>query len=1663
MATATIAPIMDVFAGDDDETWRLLVALGDNNNNSSSSTAIDMVPLFAEVVTRLQEDWGIGKDYGVPSEEYWNVLVDRVGKYGFDYSNEVSKSPPHSSSSSSGGQKDLPAAFQTEAGANHLAATSALLYLSQERALQVTMGALRSIDVPHSVPTSSNDGIPSRSPEEEKKEEGVDSSSNNNNFASLLGSRELLVKTMLYHYQQRFARLSIITECLRLEQDPDFVQKEAVVDFLNSLDATFTNSIGNGTDTVDRGLLKSLLTVACQPEPEPSRQALEPSKVLEDRSDDMSSSYRSQGGRPLSDERSFQAFCVSLMAEQKAQNLRERTEAMEGLLVLLYERIQGGVLRSDYSLLLMAFFSLDGNATSFSVACGEQPRLSHLKGLICAECMALWRGFESTETGDDNSSVDNSGDTREVWPVSSHPMLMEWTTEAGGKELESLYLILKQLVDIFYSGIAFETGESPVSLAVLSFGLLLSLVQNARSDAVLQVENANRLDIVADADNFGTLRDVGSQLVHTANDVCGAFDYLMTVLDALTSASLATMANFVVRDVSYDWQLSESRKDDTLLLENGCQSTVDAVGEENSTPADIVTYASIAREVIAASIAAFPETLAIDQPISCQDLRLLCTVTAKIYENNGRLCQQFWDVWELFVIESSNQQDQRLPSFPICRLLEGAHKFATVALNSLWNQQISSHSYISAASPFFQLLAALCHTPRITESIIGMLPTTMIRSTLLCCENSSRRTQNSKDDVENIVSILNAFQTIAAVSKQSKSCLELLRNSLEVDPPPQMKSPERSTNRAFDGPRILASILNAQRNSAIINPVLGIMAHLLDDAPSGWVQLLTLEFVERAGPNPTSRLIPFMNKPGDEVSHSAVLVLGELISHVDSVVFSDGLSAKDAVAFLQSLGAALLSASTCLSTWFSKGALPSTGSVFVETADSVLRSFANFLKLVRTVILLQTSPKVCETATLMRDRLIGTLATSAGLGESIVYYAIAPVSLGIVVKMEDVIRDKSLLEQLAKKSGDGSASLWQTRTASYGRGSLSLDMAKSQISKFISTMEQSDFDIEGVRARGWVHSQSSSGLASMDAAFSALDLLTQWAAHVEDIAQSHSNDLANQSFPLSGKAAELIAHLSPQRLLCTCAPMPPCRANFELSMLWESIGVSTVELMLPYLQKEGRTTEKDSDLPVSVTLDLLMACISQVVSTTSAKNITDASLIQVVYSNTQFSSFLWKIVDNGFRIAESFNSSNALSNEEKSHMVHFFQGLRIISKCVSSDATVAVKVLHLADDRLITKLVKGALRAREILDLSGTKRIFHTDDSILGMRIASGCMYVLSTLWKTTRSISPTNVDPVRMLLIQTVDQQSSFVRELAKLASSFAAANNLDERIAVSSDSDCARVSMLTFLEAVFDVLATEAVYSASTDGGVLASDILMEFAQSRQLLGFQGYQLSADSAVMFAEAQASPELKNLDPSVILRCFPVTSSNILSNDFYVKDNAFNLNSSMKFLAKIDVGGNALLDDSLKKVSLSYLQCHSELALMWSWGRFLSLTLLTVSESSGNQSGSTNPEQISVFAGDCLQALSENISSASIANVGNLRNRPTTDVIRMTKILSDLLLTQLEFGAFTTLAQEELLILLNVLCKSVDGFHDMTYATTNGSDLEVSSHFTSWEHTSVLF
>mmetsp|Transcript_30350 Transcript_30350/g.33972 ORF Transcript_30350/g.33972 Transcript_30350/m.33972 type:complete len:365 (+) Transcript_30350:123-1217(+) len=212
-----------VFGEDDEEIWKKVVDVDDS-----------IAPLLPNLAVRIQEDWNIdgGRNSSLNNtsstsdgESYWERLTNNNrNKNRFAYSNASTKAIDTSVSNTN--DDSIPEAFKTEEGEKHLSATTALLGLSRQRSVQVTMGALRSVDT--TAGNSSKD---------------KDDKHKNDNFSSLLGSRELLVKTLTHHHRQRSARLSVLTECLRLEQD-EFYPIRAVVtkELLDPLDESFLNS-----------------------------------------------------------------------------------------------------------------------------------------------------------------------------------------------------------------------------------------------------------------------------------------------------------------------------------------------------------------------------------------------------------------------------------------------------------------------------------------------------------------------------------------------------------------------------------------------------------------------------------------------------------------------------------------------------------------------------------------------------------------------------------------------------------------------------------------------------------------------------------------------------------------------------------------------------------------------------------------------------------------------------------------------------------------------------------------------------------------------------------------------------------------------------------------------------------------------------------------------------------------------------------------------------------------------------------------------------------------------------------------------------------------------------------------------------------------------------
>ena len=1655
-----------IFVEDDEEIWKKIVDADD------SVTA----PLLSSLAVRLQEDWDIKSNNNnnpvssiSDQESCWRCLIDNNNnKTRFAYSNASTKAIDGTvSNDDTSSSSTIPEAFTTDEGEKHINAITSLLGLSRKRAVQVTMGALRAVDTTSSSSSSSS--------HQNQNKENDDEYSNNDNFSSLLGSRELIVKTMTYHHRQRSARLSILTECLRLEQDESYPIRDIVTkELLDPLDSSFSNNAAAATDNA-RGIFKSLLIVSYRPNPAITRESLEPIKVLRINKT-VTTLISSSSSLPSSSSQqpSINSFVASLVTEIEAQASRERTQAMEGLLALLYQRLQGGISRDDYALLLTAFFFDENGGANNNNKHGD--RWKQLAGLICAECMALWKVFEL-----DSSTSDNTG-----W-TSNHPLLVGIETVEGKSDIEALALLLYDTMESSSSSSSSSDIECPQSIAFLSYGLLLCLA-NDDVVAVTGMQLCLTPGLLTSLlfqtnDSSKSLRDYGDRMVQIANDKGGAFDYLIHVMKSLTGEALADAPALVAHDAPYDWQFSSRRRQQKqhqgspvlMLLDHasddatGDSTTAKTKTTTTNISADIVVYTSIAREIIASSIATFSESLlAIDRDDSCQNIAMLCQLVAVVFRNNEPLCQQFWDSWESYLdttTSSTTQQDQQL-GFPICRLMDATYNLTKNYLEEVSNGSISKDEFLSAAASFFRLTSALWNTPATAEAMIGMLPKDLIRKTMICCCGPT----NSEEMHQNRAIVLESFQALTRIAASSRTCLQAMRMSLE-DADHQIMTTATDTDlQSFDGPRLLGTILYDQQDRQSARSVLGIIANLLEGAPRGWATIMAGQFTNNDGGvnSATSRLIPYIAGTNEEIlSHAAVLVLAELIGHMSSIVFCDSNvgTRNDAtiVAFLQSIGAALMSAMTGVAT-----TCIATASVSAETTEIVFQSLSNFLKYIRPVINLHDSSKVREGATLIRDSLINTLATSNGLGEVIVYYATVPASLGVVAKMEETIVDQSIAEQVVKEDDSDTVKKygpWYSLSSEYKGHSSGANLSRNRVLDFLSNMKPSDFDLEGVQARGWMKGSSrSNGVATLDAAWASIRLLSEWASHVEDIAKTHIEVLPSTEFPLADEANDLIKNLSPQRLLCTVAPTPiPCRADSRLAAMWKSLDISTFDLLLPYLHREEE--EKDASLPVSIVLDLLNACITHATLSVPKVDMANSMLLQVAVQSTRFSSILKDLVEQGIQLAQEEGGSKKLTGKNDAAFLNAFLSLQIVSSCVAVAPTIADAILGLEQNSGLTnKLIEGALYAPNVLDLEGSQDIFTTEGSIIQMRMAAGCLSVLSALWKNTRLLSKGTSDQVRSSLTKEADRQSSFISDLAQFVTDYANSTSLDERIPISNETEFGRVSTMSFMTSAFEILANAHVYDASKEGvtNAATSNILVGFVHSRRLLGSKNYKMLVASTKQIWKIAKYFGLKQKEPLSFLRSFPATASNLQPNDFYLRENSFNLSSLSHWLAGI--GRTAVVEnddlmndmnDELDKASLLYHLCESELRLMESWKHFLEIAVYKVYSSNDCIITGSSLQRLNSLALDTLRSLKDNLHGAAAAQAGFPADFMSREICQMSTCLSDLFLFLLEIGAFDSLPLEELLGISGALSKAMESRQDISFPQQteehpDNEDLEVS-------------
>ena len=254
-------------------------------------------------------------------------------------------------------------------------------------------------------------------------------------------------------------------------------------------------------------------------------------------------------------------------------------------------------------------------------------RLSQLAGLICTESMALWRIFSSQEE-DTTENSNNNAIAATDWR-SQHPFFQG---DSAVEELQALAKLLSDAaaaIDNRWSSMMMDQQpEAPEALALLSFGLLLNAAAG---------KDPNDDDSVWK--NLGT---AGFDLAKLANSAYDAFGYLQTVMEHMVLPATANSLNQQQQLQQYlPYDFIEDDKD-ILLLEQQQQQN----GEGDSTnelSAPSLTYASIGRELLTASIYAFQDSVLPSTKLPLpENVGRLSNLVVAIFRNSPTLCERFW-------------------------------------------------------------------------------------------------------------------------------------------------------------------------------------------------------------------------------------------------------------------------------------------------------------------------------------------------------------------------------------------------------------------------------------------------------------------------------------------------------------------------------------------------------------------------------------------------------------------------------------------------------------------------------------------------------------------------------------------------------------------------------------------------------------------------------------------------------------------------------------------------------------------------------------------------------------------------------------------------------------------------------------------------------------
>ena len=701
-------------------------------------------------------------------------------------------------------------------------------------------------------------------------------------------------------------------------------------------------------------------------------------------------------------------FLQQVLHTQQQQVEERRTLALEALFMLLYQRMDGGMDRNDYTLLLVAF-----QERKFFSKEGTDSRQAHLGGWILAEAMSLWR-----VTGDD-------------W-ISSHPLLTPM--ESASSQLTMIgNLLLKQYapqvldrrrVYLLSKQDEMDEGnyeepqvEAAESMAVLTFGLLLKLAHK-QATASGGGEWASHASV----------KELATNCISVANDECGVFGYFQSSLTGLVPPPDVCQTEWDISE--FDWE-GENQKTDTQ--------------EPREDSGSIVTYASIGREILVGTVRAFRTTILQDvTPDKAENIGMLCHLAGHIYRNNAVLCNQLWEDWE-----SPGSEEVE----PLCQLLDVAYTLATKALQprltSDGQSNAPSRSGLDMAltlpllEPLISFVASLIPRLRVGGNmtfriVSNFFPQELVHTSLLGCmylASSSGTFSTNLDDPtsEKRNKLLQAGQNILqslsklfqlAVESQDIDGINILRVALESTESISFVSQPNWTPTAA---KMICDIgISAQFNSSLeeevstsftssAQQILAGMLFCKTDADIKWVEQIGLCLGQGSASRAQASVWrSFMATRKDKVKAACMKLLCNLSRSLlpfSMMEFTTEKAVLQLISTLQEGCDVAMEVIACTQHNYD------FTDIKVEVVSGALSSVCNFFWSLRGIASAHASDKVVQRAKDTRDSLIQYLSTSTSLGSTLGFLSSLPVSFGLT----DAIRRYSENHDIIEKKTQASA------------------------------------------------------------------------------------------------------------------------------------------------------------------------------------------------------------------------------------------------------------------------------------------------------------------------------------------------------------------------------------------------------------------------------------------------------------------------------------------------------------------------------------------------------------------------------------------------------------------------------------------------------------------